>query len=94
MATAYSQLSGLLKSGVPLLRSIDVLRQQTSHGGLKEVLSQVYADVEDGATLAEAMSRHPRAFGEMAVSMVRAGGEGGFLEDALIARRAIHRAAG
>jgi general secretion pathway protein F/type IV pilus assembly protein PilC len=84
MATTYSQLAGLLKSGVPLLRSIDVLRQQSSHGGLKEVLSQVYSDVEDGSTLAEAMARHPRAFGEMAVSMVRAGGEGGFLEDALL----------
>jgi general secretion pathway protein F/type IV pilus assembly protein PilC len=39
--------------------------------------------VEDGATLAEAMARHPRVFNEMAVNMVRAGGEGGFLEDAL-----------
>ena len=84
MATTYSQMAGLLKSGVPLLRSIDVLRQQTSHAGLKEVLSQVYSDVEEGATLAEAMARHPRAFSEMAVSMVRAGGEGGFLEDALL----------
>ncbi len=84
MATAYSQLAGLLKSGVPLLRSIDVMRQQSSHAGLKEVLSQVHGDVEEGATLGEAMSRHPRAFGEMAVSMVRAGGEGGFLEDALL----------
>jgi type IV pilus assembly protein PilC len=83
MATTYSQMSGLLKSGVPLLRSIDVLRQQTSHAGLKEVLSHVYSDVEDGATLAEAMAAHPRAFSEMAISMVRAGGEGGFLEDAL-----------
>jgi type II secretory pathway component PulF len=84
MATAYSQLAGLLRSGVPLLRSLDVLRQQSSHAGLKEVLSQVHGDVEEGATLAEAMARHPRAFGEMAVSMVRAGGEGGFLEDALL----------
>jgi type II secretory pathway component PulF len=83
MATTYSQLSGLLRSGVPLLRSIDVLRNQSSHGALKEVLSHVYSDVEDGATLAEAMAVHPKAFSEMAVSMVRAGGEGGFLEDAL-----------
>ncbi len=83
MATTYSQLSGLLRSGVPLLRSIDVLRNQTSHGALKEVLSHVYSDVEEGATLAEAMAVHPKAFSEMAVSMVRAGGEGGFLEDAL-----------
>jgi general secretion pathway protein F/type IV pilus assembly protein PilC len=68
---------------VPLLRSLAVLREQTSHRGLKEVLTQVHAKVEEGSTLAEAMARHPKAFGEMAVNMVRAGGEGGFLEDAL-----------
>ncbi len=84
MATTYSQLAGLLRSGVPLLRSLDVLRQQSSNAGLKEVLSQVHADVQEGTTLSEAMGRHPRAFGEMAVSMIRAGGEGGFLEDALL----------
>ncbi|MDZ4820545.1 MAG: type II secretion system F family protein [Planctomycetota bacterium] len=84
IATVYAQLAGLLRSGVPLLRSLQVLKQQTSHRGLVEILSQVYNDVEEGTTLAEAMAQHPRAFGEMAVSMVRAGGEGGFLEDALL----------
>jgi general secretion pathway protein F/type IV pilus assembly protein PilC len=83
LATTYSQLSDLLRSGVPLLRAIDVLRRQTSHAGLQEVLGQVHRQVEEGATLAQAMNRHRRVFGEMAVSMVRAGGEGGFLEDAL-----------
>mgnify|MGYP005839599605 CR=1 FL=1 len=83
MATTYGQLSDLLGSGVPLLRSLDVLRKQSTHVGLSEVLSQVHHHVEDGATLAEAMARFPRVFGEMAISMVRAGGEGAFLEEAL-----------
>jgi general secretion pathway protein F/type IV pilus assembly protein PilC len=83
MATMYGQLSGLLRSGVPLLRSIAVLRDQTSHKGLKEVLTQVHAKVEEGTTLGDAIARFPRAFSEMAVNMIRAGGEGGFLEDAL-----------
>jgi general secretion pathway protein F/type IV pilus assembly protein PilC len=83
MANTYSQLSSLLRSGVPLLRSLQVLRQQTSNVRLKEVLDDVCRRVEDGATLAEAMSRYPRVFNEMAVHMARAGGEGGFLEDAL-----------
>jgi general secretion pathway protein F/type IV pilus assembly protein PilC len=39
--------------------------------------------VQEGATLGDAMARHPRAFGELATSIVRAGGEGGFLEEAL-----------
>ena len=78
MATVYSQLAALLKSGVPLLKSLAVLRDQTSHKNLKVILEEVYHRVEEGSTLADAMLRFPRAFGEMAVNMVRAGGEGGF----------------
>lgn len=83
LATTYSQLAGLLKSGVPLLRAVAVIRDQTSHATLKEVLADVYSKLEEGTALADAFARHPRVFGEMAVNMVRAGGEGGFLEDAL-----------
>ncbi len=83
LAMAYSQLSDLLHSGVPLLRAIDVVERQASHPGLKAVLSEIHHRVEDGATLADAMSRFENVLGEMAVSMVRAGGEGGFLEEAL-----------
>ncbi len=83
VATTYAQLADLLRSGVPLLRSLDVLKRQASHPKLTTVLQEVHASVEDGKTLAESMSRHPKVFGEMAVSMIRAGGEGGFLEEAL-----------
>jgi type II secretory pathway component PulF len=83
MATFFGQLSSLLRSGVPLLRSLEVLRKQTSNENLKAVLEDVHHRVEDGVTLAEAMRMHPRTFGELPISMVRAGGEGGFLEDAL-----------
>jgi general secretion pathway protein F/type IV pilus assembly protein PilC len=50
---------------------------------LKEVLADVYHRVEEGATLGEAMARYPKVFSELAVNMVKAGGEGGFLEEAL-----------
>ncbi|MEX0818158.1 MAG: type II secretion system F family protein [Pirellulaceae bacterium] len=83
MAVAYSQLASLLRSGVPLLRSIGVIRDQSSHAVLKEVLDDVYRRVEEGTTLGEAMSRYPRVFSELAINMVKAGGEGGFLEEAL-----------
>lgn len=83
LATTYSQLADLLRSGVPLLRSLDVLRKQTAHPRLVEILSDIYDRVEDGATLGDAMARFEHVFGEMAVSMIRAGGEGGFLEEAL-----------
>ncbi len=83
LATTYAQLADLLRSGVPLLRALEVLRRQTSHAGLSAVLEVVHRHVEDGSTLAEAMARFPHVFGEMPISMVRAGGEGGFLEEVL-----------
>ena len=83
VSPVYTQLASLLRSGVPMLRSLQVLREQASNPGLKQVLGDVEGRVEDGETLAEAMSRHPRAFPELATSIIRAGGEGGFLEDSL-----------
>lgn len=83
IAQTFGQMAALLRSGVPLMRSLKVMRDQSTHAGLKAVLEDVSARVEDGDTLAEAFSRHPRVFGEMGINMVRAGGEGGFLEDAL-----------
>lgn len=83
MATTYNQLSALLRSGVPLLRSIEVIREQTPHKNLKTVLEDVHARVQEGATLADAMAKHPKAFGELGTSIIRAGGEGGFMEEAL-----------
>lgn len=83
IANTYAQLAALLRSGVPLLRSIAVLRDQTSHTGLKTILGDVHDRIEDGNSLGDAMARHGKVFGEMAVSMVRAGSEGGFLEEAL-----------
>lgn len=83
LAITYSQLADLLRSGVPLLRALDVLRKQTAHARLSEILSDIHDRVENGTTLGDAMARFEHVFGEMAVSMIRAGGEGGFLEEAL-----------
>src|SRR5919204_1724704 len=83
LATFYSQLADLLHSGVPLLRSLDILERQSAQPALSEVLRDVRARVAEGTGLAQAMSQHPRVFNDLAVSMVRAGQEGGFLEDVL-----------
>lgn len=83
MATAYSQLASLLRSGVPLLRSLTVMSSQASKPALKAVLEEIKSRVEEGEPLPMAMARFPRVFSDMAVNMVRAGTEGGFLEDAL-----------
>ncbi len=83
LSTTFAQLADLLRSGVPLLRAIEVIGKQTSHGGLKTILDEVHHHVEEGASLADAFARYPRVFGDMAVSMVHAGVEGAFLEEAL-----------
>jgi general secretion pathway protein F/type IV pilus assembly protein PilC len=83
LATFYAQLADLLHSGVPLLRSLDILERQTTSVGLREVVREVRAKVADGTGISEAMAMHPRVFDELAVSMVKAGQEGSFLEDVL-----------
>ena len=83
MSTFYSQLSDLLRSGVPLLRALDILERQNTQPVLSEVLREVRVKVADGVGLAEAMRPYPQVFNELAVSMVKAGQEGGFLEDVL-----------
>jgi general secretion pathway protein F/type IV pilus assembly protein PilC len=83
LATFYAQLADLLHSGVPLLRSLDLLERQNTNATLSEIVREVRARVADGTGLAQAMAQHPRCFSELAVSMVRAGQEGGFLEDVL-----------
>jgi general secretion pathway protein F/type IV pilus assembly protein PilC len=83
VATLYSQLADLLHSGVPLLRSLELLERQSTNRTLQSVLRDVRSRVADGTGLSQAMAFHPKVFNELAVSMVRAGQEGGFLEDVL-----------
>ncbi len=83
MALYYTQLASLLRAGVPMIRSLNVLSQQSSEPVLKEVIAEIRNRVEDGEPMGDAMSRYPGVFSEMACNMVRAGSEGGFLEDAL-----------
>lgn len=83
LTTFYNQLADLLRSGVPLLRSLQLLEGQTSHAALKFVTQDIREQIADGSRLNDAMRRHPKAFNSLTVSMVKAGEEGGFLEDVL-----------
>ncbi|MCC9658691.1 type II secretion system F family protein [Rhodopirellula halodulae] len=83
MATFYGQLASLLRSGVPMIRSLTILGEQSSTPVLGEVLHEIRGRVEDGEPIGDTMARYPGVFSDMAVNMVRAGTEGGFLEDAL-----------
>ncbi len=79
----YAQLADLLQSGVPLLKALDILEKQGGNPHLSFAIREVRAKVADGTTLADAMRPFPKVFDELSVSMVRAGQEGGFLEDVL-----------
>ncbi|TWU09109.1 Type II secretion system protein F [Symmachiella macrocystis] len=83
LASTLTQLSDLLENGVPLLNSLKLLSEQCAHDRMKEVLTAIHDQVVEGAPLDEAFAQHPEVFGELTVSMVRAGSEGAFLEDAL-----------
>jgi type IV pilus assembly protein PilC len=74
------QLSTLQDAGLPILRSIKILEQQQKPGMLKKVLKEIHEDIEGGATLSEAMSRHPKAFNRLYCNMVAAGEAGGVLD--------------
>ncbi|MBU0617627.1 MAG: type II secretion system F family protein, partial [Planctomycetes bacterium] len=74
------QLSTLQDAGLPILRSIKILEQQQKPGMLKKSLRQVGEDVEGGATLSEAMARHPKVFNKLYCNMVAAGEAGGVLD--------------
>jgi general secretion pathway protein F len=79
----YGQMADLLRAGVPLLRSLDVLSKATPSAALAEIVREVRDDVAGGDSLADALEKHPHVFNELHVSMVRAGERGGFLEDVL-----------
>lgn len=83
LTTFYGQLADLLRAGVPMLRSLDVLGRQASSGGLSQVIRELREDVAGGTSLGDAMAKHPHVFNDLHASMVRAGESGGFLEDVL-----------
>ena len=77
------QLSTMVSAGVPLARSLSALQGDTSSPYMNEVLAGITKDVEGGTPLGDAFSKYPRVFSEVYVNMVRAGEEGGILDDIL-----------
>jgi len=78
------QFATMINSGLPLVQSLSILAAQTENKALKEVTRQVVFDVEAGNTLADAFSRHPKAFSGLFVNMVAAGEAGGILDTILL----------
>ena len=83
VADMCTQLADLLTNGVPLLEAISTLADATVQPRLQEALRSVHDKVAEGANLDDAMAIEGDVFSELTISMVRAGLEGAFLEEAL-----------
>ncbi len=77
------QLSTMISAGVPLARSLSALQTDAGTPYLKEVLASITRDVESGAPLGDAFAKFPDVFSDVYVNMVRAGEEGGILDEIL-----------
>jgi type IV pilus assembly protein PilC len=86
VATMMRQLATMTDAGIPLVRCLDVIRDQTKNPTFKEVLIAIKTDIGAGLSLANAMARHPKAFSPLIVSMIRAGEAGGFLTPDVLIR--------
>jgi type IV pilus assembly protein PilC len=78
------QFSTMINSGLPLVQALTILAEQTDNKALAEVTRKVVFDVESGNTVADALSKHPRAFTNLYVNMVAAGEAGGILDTILM----------
>src|ERR1700682_2152814 len=78
------QFSTMINSGLPLVQALTILAEQTDNKALAEVTKRVVFDVESGNTVADALSKHPRAFTNLYVNMVAAGEAGGILDTILM----------
>src|SRR5262245_10651880 len=83
LAVFARQFSTLIQSGMPMLRSLYTLEDQTEDERLKGAIAGVRNDVEAGSSLADAMGRRPQVFDNLFRAMVRSGESSGRLDDAL-----------
>ncbi|MDB5166399.1 MAG: pilin biosis protein [Candidatus Saccharibacteria bacterium] len=77
------QFSTMISAGVPILRSLSILKEQSEAPRFQTILEEVASDVEGGANLSDAIAKHPKVFTSIYVNMVRAGEAGGILDGVL-----------
>lgn len=83
MAVFSRQFATLIESGMPMLRSLHTLEDQTEDERLRDAITGIRQDVEAGSSLGEAMERRPQVFDPMFRAMVRSGESSGRLDEAL-----------
>ena len=83
LAVFSRQFATLVASGMPMLRTLHTLEEQTQDEQIKAAVAGVRADVEAGSSLEQAMERHPKVFDRLFRAMVRSGEQSGRLEEAI-----------
>ena len=84
IAVFCRQFATMVNSGLPILRALSILADQTDNQELEKVLVQARTDVEQGSSLSAALAKHPKAFNNLFISMIKAGETGGVLDDVLL----------
>jgi len=77
------QLAVLIDAGLPILKSLHLLKEQEKNKTLQEVVQNLADSVEGGSTFSEALARHPTVFTKLYVNMVKAGEAGGVMDEVL-----------
>lgn len=74
------QFSVMIDAGLPLIQCLEILASQQERAAFKNTIESVREDVEAGATLADALRRHPKVFDNLFCNMIAAGEAGGVLD--------------
>lgn len=80
LMTFTRQLATLIDAGLPLLRALTVLTEQSENPTLRDAISDISETVKGGASFSEALAKYPKIFNKLYISMVKAGEIGGVLE--------------
>ena len=78
------QLATMISSGITLLDSLEILAEQQSNPAFRKTVKVIAGDVRGGSDFSQALSRHPKCFKDIYVSMVKAGEVSGQLDDILV----------
>ena len=77
------QFAAMIEAGVAMLRALNVLTEQTQNPNLKKALEEIRHDIEQGGTLSDTLSKYPKIFDRLYISMVKSGEAGGVLDQVL-----------
>ncbi len=89
VAVFTRQFSVMIDAGLPLVQCLEILGSQQENQMFQKVLLAIRQDVEGGASLADAMKKHPKVFDDLFTNMIAAGEAGGIL-DTILKRLAVY----